>query len=147
MEQSNECAQTNSLIEPERCFDRMLAFGLKVTVQCRNDNVLLPTNRTYSFLGYESFSDSARFLDNRSHEIFLSRQYSFIMSNFQYNDPNALKREPKSLPMIISADLSIKKRSSMVSITIGQIKMIQPSGPTPTHHAKFHVKTCQVTCS
>jgi len=122
-----------SMIEPKRDFSCTLPFGLKVQVYQRNDSVPVSNKRTYSFLGYEPFSDSARFLDNRSHKIFLSRHYSIMMPNFQYNDPNALKKSPKSLPMIISDDLPIKNNPPKVTIRIGRVHRAIPSESTSTN--------------
>lgn len=116
-----------SLIEPRRDLRFTIPFGLKLRIYRRNDAVPVSDKRTYSFLGYEPFSESARFLDNRLQKILLSQSYSFPESNFRYNDSDALKKRPESLPMIILADLPIKRKSSMVSISIGQVKSSQSS--------------------
>ncbi|KNZ58704.1 retrotransposon protein, putative, Ty1-copia subclass [Puccinia sorghi] len=87
----NLLEDNRSLIEPRRDLTCTIPFGLKVQVYQGSDTVPVSEKRTYSFLGYEPFSDSALFLDNQSQRIFMSRSYLFSESNFQYNKPDTTK--------------------------------------------------------
>jgi hypothetical protein len=91
----------NSLIEPDRTNMPLVPFGAWVVAHRLESLKILPKGVDFLFLGFEPFSDAARFYDPLVHCVVISQDY--VIPNVLIDaDINLLKKDLKSLPQLVS---------------------------------------------
>jgi hypothetical protein len=107
--------KNNMLIEPYRTQMPLIPFGARVVVHRPESLKVVPKGVELLFLGFEPFSDAARFYDIVLHKIIISQDYA--VPEIRLNDDSSLiKKDLKSLPVGINTSIS---RSSTWKAIIG----------------------------
>ena len=112
-------AKHNLLLEPDRTTSPLIPFGAKVVVHRSNPIKLSPKGIDHWFVGFEPYSDAARFLDPIHHRIVISRDY--LVPKIQIN-PNQTKsfKDIMTLPRAVSSNVEGSLTSVKLPIPISK---------------------------
>ncbi|PLW53395.1 hypothetical protein PCANC_06080 [Puccinia coronata f. sp. avenae] len=126
---SSILVKAHSLIEPDRTSMPLVPFGARVIVHQPNKLKVKPSGVEMLFLGFEEFSDAARFLDPLTQRIVITRDY--VVPTIELgSDGVTIHKDLKTLPTEVNTSSSDTSSVETARLFIrGHRSRSKPSSP------------------